>query len=102
MNESAQLVQSSLSLLIVPLFLLGRGLRKKFHFDDTKPVLPEAVIYGGWAALSVGLAFAQNRVSPIVATGVVDLWWVQGLLFFGALVLADLGSDATSIKAPNP
>ncbi len=48
--------------------------------------------------LSLGLSYAQNSVAPDAVMSVVDVWWVQGILFFGALFLADVGVDATSIK----
>lgn len=98
MNEAANLLQSGLSVLLVPILLGARALRKKFAIDPEKPTLPEAIIYALMGGLGLGLAYAQHSVNPLPAMTVVDLWWVQGLLFFGALIVADIGVDATSTK----
>ncbi len=98
MNEAASLVQSGLSVLIVPLLLAVRALRKKFATDPNKPTINEGVIFGIMFVLGLGLAYAQHSVNPAPALSVTDLWWVQGFLFFAAFVLADLGADATSVK----
>lgn len=101
MNEAAQLLQTGLSVLLVPILLTSRALRKKFATDPSKPTLHEAWIYLSMALMSGGLSYAQHSVAPAPVASLTDLWWVQGLLFFAALILADLGVDATSIKTPS-
>jgi hypothetical protein len=94
----SQLLHSALNGLFVAVLLLMRAIRKKFATDPDKPTINEGIIYGVALILSLALCYAQNSVSPPDITSVVDLWWVQGILFFGALFIADVGVDATSIK----
>jgi len=99
MNEAAQLLQTALGLLLVPVLLGVRALRKKFAEDPDKPTINEAIIYGIMLVLGMALAYGQHTVvSGIAAVSVVDLWWVQGILFFMALAVSDIGVDATSTK----
>lgn len=98
MQDVSQLVQTGLSVLLVPILLLSRFIRLKFAADPNKPTLHESVIYSIMAALSLGLAFAQHSLQQLPPQSVVDFWWVQGILFFAALCGADMGVDATSTK----
>ena len=98
MNEAAQLLQSGLNVLVVPLLLVARATRKKLATDPNKPTLHEGVIFALMLSFGLGLGYAQHNLNPMPAMSVTDIWWVQGFLFFGALVLADLGADATSTK----
>lgn len=101
MNEATALLSQALAILPLPILLGIRALRKKFALDPKTNNLPELVLMGLMAACSMGLAYAQatlNAAAGVALSSVVDLWWVQGMLFFFGLVVADVGVDATSIK----
>lgn len=101
MNEATALLSQALSILPLPILLGIRALRKKFALDPNTNNVPELVLMGLMLACSMGLAYAQaslNASAGVALRSVVDLWWVQGMLFFFGLVVADVGVDATSIK----
>lgn len=98
MNEAAQLLQTAIGVLLVPILLGVRVLRKKFAEDPKKPTINEGIIYALMCVMSFAIAWGQNSVAHVQAASVVDLWWVQGLLMFLALAVADIGVDATSTK----
>jgi hypothetical protein len=99
MNDAASLLETALGALFIPILLFSRWIRLKFASDPNKPTLPDWSIYLIMLVLTEGLSFGQYNVQPIAPESVTQVWWVQGLLFFIALLVADLGADATSTKS---
>jgi hypothetical protein len=99
MNDASALLSTALGALFIPILLFSRWIRLKFASDPDKPTLPEWSIYAIMLILTMGLSYGQWSVQPIPPESVSQLWWVQGILFFIALLVADLGADATSTKS---
>jgi hypothetical protein len=94
----SSLLTNDLGALLLPILLIVRALRKKFMLDPGKPTIPEIVITIMFFVAGFGLAYANVKLHPEQATALTQVAWVQGLLFGGALLFADMGFDATSVK----
>lgn len=97
-NDITSLLTGELSVLLLPLLLIVRAVRKKFALSSTLPTLSEWIISGLMFVAGLGIAFANYRLAGTPAEGLVSLWWIQGLLFGGGLLVMDMGLDATSTK----
>jgi hypothetical protein len=98
MNDAQALLQTALGALFPAILLGSRLLRLTFAADPNKPTIPEWGIYLIMLVLTMGLSYGQWSVQPIPPESVVQLWWVQGILFFIALAAADKLADLTSTK----
>lgn len=92
------LLKNDLAGLLLPLLLGLRAVRKKFALSQNLPTIREGILVGAMFALGLGLAYANVALHPTEPVTVVDLAWVQGIIFGIALLLMDLGVDATSIQ----
>ena len=99
MNEAAALLQQALGALVLPTLLGIRAVRKKFALDPDKPTIHEGIIILAMAVVGFGLSYASWMVNPLPPNDLLSLWFVQGFLYFIALLLGDMGMDATSIKS---
>ncbi len=92
------LLQSGLQLLLIPLTLGIRRLRQVFAMDPNKPTINEGVIQLLMCVCGLGLAYSAWAINHARPTMITDYWFVQGILFYIAMLTFDVGADATSTK----
>lgn len=88
-NEVTSLLSNQLALLL-PAILLGlRALHRALEESETKPTIPWWAFGLALASLSLGLSYANATFNTEAPKALVELWWVQGVLFFLALAIGD-------------
>lgn len=98
MDQITGLLHNDLAVLLLPLLLGIRGLRKKFATSSSLPTISEVIITVAMFGFGIAIAYANLGLHPAAAQSVVDIAWVQGILYGVALMLMDLGVDATSTR----
>lgn len=92
MDQITNLLNVGLGALL-PAFLLGlRDLQRRFAESETAPTWKPFVLPALMLLVSAGLAYGNRAFLP-PATSASGLWWVQGALFYFALLIGDRAAE---------
>lgn len=98
MDQITNLLNLGLGTLL-PAFMLGlKEIERRFTETDALPTWRPIVMPLMMLVVSIGLALGNRSFAP-PATNAAETWWVQGALFFFAMLLGNRLTETVYINS---
>lgn len=104
MNEAEELkklLSNDLAFVLPGVLILQRLVWLNFFESAESESIPRKWFAGVMLLFSMGVAYANFAMHAETATSVAQLWWMQGLIFWGGLLAADFLLEK-AYRSPRP